>query len=314
MSPPISTHEAHILMDRAFEASSLSALDVQVPNVRVQVDPQTEDQRIHARGIVSDSNADHASEVLHRRNLTTKRFQDRLSIRGKALGNDPDTWRWRRRRRASVHLDIVLPPAMDLKIYAPGGTVNVTDLSGAVSLDVMGGAVEAEGLHGDLDVRGGGGLLAVRNGADMALDLQWTSGTVTLEDMEATSTTLRSVAAPTTVRNVRSPNEVTVQGAPLHLRDVEGRCEAQVRGGALTYRGAPSEETHLETVGGSLRAHLPSSHAADLRLSGESVWVDEAFDFEGKENARGTEGRLNGGGPPLYLRAVQDVARCLPRS
>lgn len=314
MSPPSSTHEAPVLMDRAFEASSLSVLNVQVPSARVQVGPRTDDERVHVLGVVPDSNADQASEVLHRRGLTTKRSHDQLSIAGTALENDPDTWRWRRKHRASVQLDVAIPPAIDLKIHAPGGTVNVSDLLGAVSLNVMGGTVEAEGLHGDLDVRGGGGLLAVRNGADMALDLQWTSGTVALEDVEATSTTLRSVAAPTTVQSVRGSMEVTVQGAALHLQDVGGCCEAEVRGGALTYRGAPSEETHLETVGGPLRVYLPSSHAADLRLSGESVRVDEAFDFEGQENARGTEGRLNGGGPPLYLRAVQDVARCLPRS
>jgi len=300
-------------MDRAFEASSLSVLDVQVPSARVQVGPRTEDERVHILGVASNSNADHASEVLHRRNLTTKRSPDQLSITGTALENAPDMWRWRRRHRASIHLDIALPPAIDLKVHAPGGAVSVSDLLGAVHLDVMGGKVKAEGLHGDLDVRGGGGPLTIRDGAEMALDLQWTSGAVTLEDLEATSTTLRSVAAPTTVRNVHGFKEVTVQGATLHLQEVGGRCEADVRGGALTYRGAPSEETHLKTVGGPLQVYLPSSHAADLSLSGESVRVDEAFDFEETKNARRTEGRLNGGGPPLHLRAVQDVARCLPR-
>lgn len=308
MSPSPSLDEA--IMDAAFEADAYGVLELTVPGAHVRLRPHAEGDCVRVRGFVPDADPESAREIFDRRGISTHQARDRLHVFGDRLPASAEAWRWRQTHRTAVHLDVHLPPAMDVTAQTPGGTIDTSGLTGALEFTVMGGSVHTEQLDGSLDVQGSGGTLTVRNCSGSLLDLQWSAGEVTLEQITGASTTLQATSAPTTLHEVHSPADLTVHGAPLTLRNLDGPCEAQVRGGALTFHGAPAHDTFLTAVGAPLRTRLPISCSATLSLSGTRAALDDAFDFDGEQTPNRVVGTLNGGGPKLHAHAVRGSARC----
>ena len=301
-------------MDVSFGADTFERLELDVPGARVRLRPHAEGDRVHVRGFVSDADSEEtARDIFNRKGISTHQSGDRLHVYGNSLSETVEDWRWRQTHRAAIDLNIYLPPDLDVTARAPGGALDASDLAGTVDLTVMAGSATAERLTGPLRVRVSGGTLTVRDGSGSSLDLQWSAGEVTLQQLESDATTLQARAAPTTLRNIHGPVDVSVHGAPLDLRDVDGPCEARVHGGMLTYRGMPSHDTSLTTVGGPLHTHLPPAHAVELTLTGSRVGLDDAFAFDGEQTPQRIEGTLNGGGPHLHLRAVRGTAACRPQ-
>ncbi len=302
-------------MDATFQTTSFDILEIDVPGAHVQLRPHDEkDDRVHIRGFVPNISSETARSRFNRKGIATFQSDTQLHLFCDRLSTEVEDWRWRRTHRTAIHLDVRLPPNLDVRAQTPGGSVNAAGLSGTIDLSVRGGSATTRHLNGPLKVQGGGGSLTIRDCAESSLDLQWTAGPVILEQIAGPSTTLYAVSAPSTLQDLRGSVDLTVHGAPLTLRNLDGRCEATVRGGPLTYHGAPTEHTALTTVGGSLQSHLPPSHAAALTLTGDRVALDEAFPFDGERTTKRIEGTLNGGGPKLRLHAVQGTAHCTAAS
>jgi hypothetical protein len=300
-------------MDAAFGTSPFDRLALDVPGAQVRLRPHAEDDRVQVRGFVPGADLDTARDIFDRKGISTQQSGDQLHVYGEALSTTVDDWRWRQDHHPAVHLDLFLPPTLNVTAQTPGGAIDASGLAGTIDLRVMGGSATAERLEGPLDVRGSGGRLTVQESSGPSLDLQWSAGPVRLQQIESDGTTLRARSAPTTLRDHRGPVTLSVHGASLEINGVAGPCEARVRGGALTYSGAPSGETTLAAVGGPLRTQLPRTHAAEVVLTGSQVDLDDAFPFTGEQTARRIEGTLNGGGPRLRLRAVRGIATCRPQ-
>jgi hypothetical protein len=281
-----------------------------VPAAHVRLRPHDEDDRVHLRGYAPTLESDAARTLFDRKGISTHQSGERLHIFGESLSDGVDEWRWRHQQQTAVHFDVRLPPDLDVTTQTPGGALDASGLTGHVDGTVQGGSIEVSRLEGPFRVRGGGGALTIQHCNTPSLEVRWAAGPVTLKDVTSAETTLRAAAAPTTVHTLHGPAELQVDGAALTLRDVPGPCQADVRGGRLSYHGAPTHESTLRTVGGPLQTHLPSAQAALLRLSGADVTLDKTFSFNGERTARRIEGTLNGGGPLLDFRAVQGAASC----
>lgn len=297
------------VIDATFQTDAFDDLSVNVPGAHVHLRPHDED-RIHLRGSVPNVESERAQRIFHRKNVSTHQSGNQLSVTGEPLSRTVDDWRWRQRHRDTVRFELHLPPPLNVTVNTPGGAVDAAHLDGRMDLSVSGGSVTTEGLTGPVQVQGSGGSFTARNCSGGRLDLHWTAGEVVLADLANVSTTLQTIAAPTTVEGLQGPSTLSVQGGPLTLRNLSNRCEAEVRGGALTYSGAPTDDTELRVVGGPLQTHLPSSHAARLTLTGARVTLDDGFAFEGDRTAHRIEGALNGGGPHLQLCSVNGPAQC----
>lgn len=308
MSFPSSPNE--VVMDAAFQADSFNRLEINVPDAHVQLRPHDEDNRIYIRGFVPETSPETARTRFDRKEIATFQSDDLLHLFGDRPSTHVEDWRWRHTHRTAIHLDIRLPPNLDVMAQTPGGSVDAAHFTGAFEIRVRGGSATTVHMKGPLQIRGNGGSLTVRDCTESALDLQWTAGPVTLEQIAAPSTTLHATSAPSTLQDLRGPVDLTVHGAPLTLQNLEGPCTAKVHGGTLTYSGAPTEDTTLTTVGSPLRMNLPPSLAASLTLTGNRVALDDAFSFDGERTTHRIEGTLNGGGPRLRLRAVQGAAHC----
>ncbi len=297
-------------MDATFEAGALETLLLNVPEARLHLRPHDQPGRIQVRGTVPGADPDTARQLFDQKEISTHQSGDQLHVSGRSLSEGISDWRRRHIPPMAIHLNVFLPASLNVTAHASGGAVDASDLAGSVDLTVPGGSVRATGLTGPLRVQGSGGDLTIQDGTDAALTAQWAAGAVHLEHLRNTPVTLRAQSCPTAVEDLKGSADLSVQGAALTLRRLTGPCQAQVRGGALAYEGAPTQNTTLRSVGGPLHAHLPLDHAAALTLSGTRVALDDDFAFEGKQTAHRIEGRLNGGGVALMGHAVQGAAQC----
>lgn len=305
----ISPSDAKNVLDTEVEAEGVDLLQLNVPETQVTLRPH-DVQRVHVRGVVPGAKPASDRDSAGLPTVSIRHSDDRLHIVRDELSTDVSDWRHRVQSQTAVHLDLRLPPRLDVTAEAPGGAINAASLAGSLDLTVHGGSIQIEQVDGPLQLRGSGGTLAVQNISGPSLGVQWASGPVTLEQIADVHLELEARGASTTVQHHRGSADLRVHGAPLTLNDLNGPCDAEVRGNRLTHHGTPAHEMSLRTVGGPIQVHLPTAHAASLILTGSQVALDNEFDFEGQTTPHRIEGTLNGGGPHLTLRAVQGTASC----
>lgn len=298
------------VMDAAFEADAFEALVIDVPGAHVQLTSHDEADKVQVHGGVPGAELDAARELFDRKGISTHQSGNRLHIFGDRLSQEVADWRWRSNHPPVVHLEVHLPPNLNVTAQASGGMIEASDLAGTLDVTVPGGSVNATRMMGPLNIQGSGGQLTVDHTDSAAVNIEWGAGPVTVQRLRKTSLTLRVRSSPTTVQNIDGSADLSVHGASLSIQNVTGPCEADVRGGALTYRGAPNEDTSLRTVGGPLQTHLPPDHPVALTLMGAQVSLDHDLPFEGKQTASHVRGRLNGGGISFEGRAIQGLAQC----
>jgi len=302
--------QSDTVMDAAFEADAFEALVLDVPSAHIQLQSHSEADRVQVHGGIPGADPDAARTLFDRKGISTHQSGNRLHIFGERLSEKDTDWRWRTGHPTAVHLDVHLPPDLDVTAQAAGGTIQVSDLAGTVELAVPGGSVHASQIKGPLRVHGNGGELTVEGTTDAALTLEWGAGPVTLERLRKTSVALQVRSASTTVQTLDGSADLSVHGGSLTIQDVTGPCDAKVHGGPLTYRGAPDQDTSLRAVGGPLHTHLPPDHPVLLTLAGSQVSLDHDFVFEGERTPHRIDGRLNGGGISFEGRAIQGSVQC----
>lgn len=214
--------------------------------------------------------------------LSFEQSGDDVRIEGEA----PDSWGWRGWNRFRVHFEIEVPEHYDL------------------NLDTSGGSIEIAALTGDVDCRTSGGSIRVAD-VDGRVDCRTSGGNIDIGRVEG------SVMAKTSGGNVhidRSGGSVVAKtsGGNVTVDEVYGAIEATTSGGGVraTLTSQPRADCRLVTSGGPIEVRLADAVAVDLdaKTSGGKVHVDMPVTVQGTVGRTTISGRINGGGPQLYLR------------
>lgn len=310
MSDPSLPSDATSVIAQEFKVDEPCALEVDLPGAYVRLRPGSSDTRVEVNISMAGCPPDRAEQILDRLSVGTRQTKDRVRVYSDRPRWDAEWWRWVRQLSATVHLDVHLPTHVDATIRASGGTIDAADLAGHLEVESLGGKLQINGLEGTLDLRTRSSDVSVTQFDGSRIDIHSAAGKLSLKEISSDSLTVRSVSAPVTLTNVTGTTDIDVDGASLTLQELSGPCTARTQGGALTYVGTPSDDTELSALGAPLEAQLPASLSATLDLSGEEIFLDEAFSFEGERTPHHVQGALNGGGPALRLRAVRGAAHC----
>ena len=300
-APP---REAVSVIAQEFLVDDPCALSVHVPGAHTRLRPGPTNERVEVEVSVTGCPPDEAETILDRMQVGTHQMKDTVRVYSDSDRSDAEWWRWVRTLDVDIHVDLLLPSHVEAEIRAPGGEVDIADLEGHIDVKVMGGPCHAENLQGTLDIRAESSDVNIKEFSGDELIGRVAVGSLSLDDVTADAITVRSVAAPLTLSSVTGPTTVTARSAPVDLEDLSGPCTARVQAGRLTFTGAPDDEVVLRAVGSPLDATLPSSHSADLHMTGPQLSLDDRFAFEGERTDQEIEGALNGGGPPLNMEAV----------
>jgi len=219
----------------------------------------------------------------------------------------------------SISFKIYVPANVSTDLSTSGGSIHLTGLRGTQRFVTSGGSLHVDNVNGDIKGQTSGGSIHVNN-SNQDIDLSTSGGSI-----EA--------------NNCTGKIRLSTSGGSVHLDHLDGTIDASTSGGSVKgqlVKGELSAHTSggnidlqklscsLETStsggnidvqitelgkfvkisnsGGSIDVELPNK-GMDLKVSGSKVKTANLSNFSGSVEEDEINGKLNGGGVPVSIRA-----------
>jgi DUF4097 and DUF4098 domain-containing protein YvlB len=207
-----------------------------------------------------------------------------------------------------VRFDVTVPRSFELDVRTAGGSVSVDDLDGAVRAQTAGGSLDFGNMGGTVWARTAGGSIALRDSSGPA-DLNTAGGSI---DVGNVGGEVRAKTAGGSIRvgHVNGSVDAHTSGGSIHVEEAVGPVRASTSGGSIRayISQQPNGDSELETSGGEVTVILADGIALDVEADGGDGGVHSDFPIDGRTSSdHALDGRLNGGGPRLYLRSSDGV-------
>ncbi len=202
-------------------------------------------------------------------------------------GRFPYSHRWGdHNRRLRIHYKVTVPKKYNLDLETSGGSITVSDLEGKVDVRTSGGSLDLGAIDGPVDAHTSGGSISL-DGSSGRTELQTSGGGIN-------------------VGRVGASLEAKTSGGSIHVKEVQGAVELETSGGSIiaTIAEQPKGDCSLKTSGGGVTVYLSKDVKVDVdaKTSGGSVKCDMPIMVQGLLGKTEVKGKINGGGPELYLR------------
>ncbi|UCD94691.1 MAG: DUF4097 family beta strand repeat protein [Candidatus Zixiibacteriota bacterium] len=224
-----------------------------------------------------------------------EKYLDDFKVEFEQNGNDVSVFGELMKRRSfwssirkplRVEFLITVPKQYNLDLYTVGGSISVGDLDGDVRSETAGGSLNFERINGTVEGRTSGGSISVESCVGEA-DVKTSGGSITLGEVKG------EVSAKTS-------------GGSITVEEVMGMIDAATSGGSVTayITGQPEDDCRLSTSGGSVSVYLEDDVGVyvDAHTSAGRVETDFPVAGRGKTRKSSLRGKINDGGPELYLR------------
>lgn len=202
-----------------------------------------------------------------------------------------------------VVVRIWVPEHYDVDLRTTAGPVRIENLTGAVRARVEDGSIELRDTRGPAKLRATTGSVEV---ADIEGDLDAKTSEGRIEAARvAGGVRARTTYGAIELREIDGDVNARAVEGDIELLDVGGRVVAHAAVGEVraSFLGDPSGA--LETERGMLEVRFPGAAHADLdaRTQTGVLELDAGVAVNGELGPKRAIGAINGGGPPLWLRA-----------
>ena len=190
----------------------------------------------------------------------------------------------------------------NLDFTTSGGSLNVDNVSGKVNGRTSGGSINLENSKDDIELTTSGGSIEAKN-CDGKLRLVTSGGSVHLKDLKGdikATTSGGSVAGS----NVEGELIAHTSGGSIHLSDLSCSLETSTSGGSIDVSIKElGKYVKISNSGGNIDLQLPKGKGFNLDLSANKIKTDHFDNFNGKMDDDEVEGKVNGGGIPVIVKA-----------
>jgi DUF4097 and DUF4098 domain-containing protein YvlB len=224
-----------------------------------------------------------------------EKYLDDFEVEFEQNGNDVSIFGEHKKRRSfwsnfrkslRVEFLVTVPRQFELDLHTVGGSISVGNLDGDVRSETSGGSLNFERINGNVHGRTSGGSIQLESCTGEA-DVKTSGGGITIGE-------------------VRGEVSARTSGGSITVEEVMGMINASTSGGGVTayITGQPRDDCHLSTSGGSIKVYLQKdiSVFVDAHTSGGHVETDFPVTVRGKLKKSTLRGKINDGGPELYLR------------
>lgn len=274
--------------------SDLGSIDVtthssNVVDVRVIRDPDTR-------------NREDAERMLEEFKLTFNQTGNDVEIIGEYDGNRR---RWRRRDNLDVEYRVVVPENYNVRLNTAGGSIEVGDLDGTVEAETAGGSLRFGNINGPVTGTTAGGSITLRSSVGDA-DIRTAGGSISIGDVDG-NVKARTAGGSISIDQAKGNVEAETSGGSIRVEEVMGYIDAATSGGSVTatITKQPSDDCRLTTSAGSVTVYLKDDIGVNLDAKASWGRIDCDFSMTDKvsrEDESMLKGKINGGGPRLYLR------------
>ncbi|WP_428654311.1 DUF4097 family beta strand repeat-containing protein [Runella sp.] len=310
-------------MTKTFNASSVKNLNVRTSGGSINVAGQGGDAKVEV--YIRANNWNGRSE------LSKEEIEDRLkeyeltvAMEGETLvckskrKNENDKWDWK--QSLSISFKITVPEKTTTDLATSGGSIKLAKLSGTQNFSTSGGSLHLDDLSGMIKGRTSGGSIQLINCQDQ-LDLATSGGSIKAESCKGDIklvTSGGSIHLDGLNGNVRA----TTSGGSIKGGDIKGELLASTSGGSIRLTGvaaslkastsaggidaeivALGKFLDLSTSAGGIHVQMPMNKGLDLDLRANRVNVGTLKNFDGTLEKDRVNGRLNGGGTLVTMRA-----------
>ena len=220
-----------------------------------------------------------------------------------------------RGNRLRIHYAITVPAKYNLDLATAGGSIKIADLEGDVKCGTSGGSLRIERIKGPIYGRTSGGSITLK-GSDGTADLKTSGGGIDIGHV-AGHIKAHTSGGSIDIDEAGGELDVSTSGGSIHVNEVLGTIRASTSGGSIraTISRQPKSDCSLKTSGGSVTVHLAEGIKVDVdaKTSGGSVRCEMPIMVQGLLGKSEVNGKINGGGPELYLRSSGGPIRILSK-
>jgi hypothetical protein len=221
----------------------------------------------------------------------------------------------------TIHLGTV--KGQSVRAKNSGGNIDLTEAEGNVSAQTSSGSIKIKSAKGSVEARNSGGDIVIGT-AEGDVTAQTSSGTIHITAAKR-KVEARDSGGNIAVDAVNGESLLNTSSGSILVGVAKGKVEAKNSGGKIevaeahdvvlaetssgpinvSFAKPPQADVRLHVSGGGIKIALPGSAALNLdaKSSGGRVVNDLGVTRSGESHAGELQGKLNGGGPAVVLRA-----------
>lgn len=219
----------------------------------------------------------------------------------------------------TISFKIYVTENVSTELTTSGGSIHLTGLSGIQDFTTSGGSLHAEKLKGNIRGRTSGGSIHVKDCSE-EVDLSTSGGSIEADNCTG-KIKLTTSGGSLQLSNLNGTIDATTSGGSVHGQLIKGELEAHTSGGNIDLQKLScSLETStsggnidvqitelgkfvkISNSGGSVDVELPNK-GLDLKIKGSKIKTNNFANFSGSIEDDEIDGKLNGGGIPVTIRA-----------
>ncbi len=202
-----------------------------------------------------------------------------------------------RNNRLRIHYAITVPEKYNLDLNTSGGSLHISEIKGTIYGRTSGGSITLKGSDGEADLKTSGGGIDIGQVAGH-VKAHTSGGSIHLDE-------------------AGGEVDVSTSGGSIRVNEVGGAIRATTSGGSIsaTISKQPEKDCTLRTSGGGVTVYLAKGIKVDVnaKTSGGNVRCDMPITVQGLLGKNEVNGKINGGGPELYLRSSGGSVRILSK-
>lgn len=310
-------------MTKTFSAAAIKALNVRTSGGSINVAGQSGEAKVEV--YIRSNNWNGKSELskeeiedrLKEYELTVAQEGETLVCKSKRK-NENEKWDWK--QALSISFKITVPEKTTTDLATSGGSIKLAKLTGNQNFSTSGGSLHLDDLSGTVKGRTSGGSIQLANCHDQ-LDLATSGGSIKADACKGDIKLVTSggsinlmqvdgnVRATTSGGSIKGDNikgelVASTSGGSIRLTDVAASLRASTSAGGITAEiTSLGKYLDLSTSAGGIHVQMPLNKGLDLDLRANRVNVGTLNNFNGTMEKDRVNGKLNGGGTLVTMRA-----------
>ena len=224
------------------------------------------------------------------------------------------------KRALIISFKLFVPQNITSELETSGGSIHLKNLTGSQDFSTSGGSLHVEGVSGKVKGKTSGGSIDLADSKD-DIDLETSGGNIRAENSSG-RLQLSTSGGSLHLTGLSGTIKANTSGGGIRGANISGELDTHTSGGSITLTGlscsleASTSGGHIDVAikelgkyvrltnsGGSVDLQLPSGKGVDLKLRANSIKKGTLTGFEGTVEDDEIDGKLNGGGVPVTVRA-----------
>ena len=313
-------YEKEPFLTKSLSGEAVKTVEAQTSGGSISVSGVSANTRVEVYISPSNSKDNLTKEEIQKR--LDEKFELNVSVSGNkltAIARPKEKIKdWK--NALSISFKIYVSPNSSTELSTSGGSISITNLSGHQDFSTSGGSLNVEGVSGKVNGRTSGGSINLENSKD-EIELTTSGGSINASNSEGKLKLVTS-GGSLKLSGLKGVIDATTSGGSINGKGIQGELTAFTSGGNVdlsdlscsleTGTSGGNVDVSFTSLGkyvkisnsaGSVDLQLPKGKGLDLKLSAMKIKTDHLDNFSGKMEEEQVDGKLNGGGIPVTVRA-----------